>query len=277
MTNFEAGEWPVSYLGIGCSSFDDSGIEELQEQFENIAANLLWNFTGRIFGTVTQTIRPCRVITPFRPSTFEGMGPASAYYELGGVNGWGWLPVYVNGSWSNIRCGRCSSVACSCSPDEARAIHLPGPVQAIDEIKIDGAVLAPTAYRVDNGHTLIRQDGEAWPTAQDLIEPLDQPNTWSIEFSRGVAVPTGGKVAAGILACELYKAAVADPSCSLPSRVKTVARQGVTVGIMDTFEGLDEGKTGLWAVDSWIASVQRPRDYVGVASPDTMRRPGWKL
>lgn len=273
MVYFEAGEWPVSYAGTGCSSFEN-GDADVKADFEEIATTLLWNWTNRVFGTRTETIRPQRVITPRRPSTFEGLGPASAYYELGGgISGAGWLPAYGGSSWLTLRCGRCGSIACSCDPNSLKAIHLPGPVTEVTSILIDGAVLSPSAYRVDSQHLLIRQDGETWPTAQDLIEPTTEVGTWSITFSHGVAVPKGGQLAAGLLACELFKAYSADPTCGLPARVKTVARQGVTVGIMDTFEGLDEGKTGLWAVDSWIASSIVKRDYVGFVSPDT-RTPG---
>ena len=275
MSNFTAGEWPVSYQGSGCSAFDDV-TEEAQAEFEAYAAELLWNWTDRVFGTYTEAIRPVRIVTPYRPSTFEGMGPAAAYYNLGNQAGHGYLPYLSStGDWFNLRCGRCSSVACQCSPDSAKALHLQGPVIAIVEILIDGVVLDPAAYRVDNGHTLIRQDGEVWPTAQDLIEKTTEVGTWSIEYEHGVSVPGAGQLAAGLLACELYKSFTADPTCGLPSRVKTVSRQGVTVGIFDTFEGLDEGRTGLWAIDSWISSVTRPRDYVGVVSPDTVRRTAW--
>lgn len=266
----------MSYAGTGCSSFNDSGLEEEQAEFEEIAANLLWNWTNRIFGVITETIRPCRVVTPWRPSTFEGLGPEAAYWELGSVKGYGYLPVFAEGDWLVLRCGLCGSQACGC--DSSRAIHLPGPVQSIEEIVIGGIELSPSAYRVDNARTLIRQDGGVWPRTQDLIAPLGELDTWSITFTRGVPVPKGGQIAAGLLACELYKGAIGDQSCGLPSRVQSITRQGVSVELVQTtFAEAQDGRTGIFAIDSWIASVTKPRDYAGVASPDTGKRPAWNL
>jgi hypothetical protein len=34
------------------------------------------------------------------------------------------------------------------------------------------------------------------------------------------------------------------------------------------FEGLDEGKTGIWLIDSWVASVMKSDIGFSLASPD---------
>lgn len=274
---YEAGEWPVLYVGAS-TCFDDSGLAETQALMENVATNLLWNWTKRVFGLVTEEVRPSRVRLPFRPTLFEGMGPPAAFDALMGGSGWGWLPFYSSvGGWRSLYCGVCGLAACDHDGSALKALRLYGPVQNVESVIIDGVELDPAAYRVDYRTLLIRQDGEPWPSEQDLLKPLTETGTWAVTYTRGIPVPDGGQVAAGILACELYKAAIADPTCGLPSRVRTVARQGVTVGILDSFEGLDEGKTGIWAVDSWIASVNAPRDYVGIASPDTRGRRSWAV
>ena len=38
--------------------------------------------------------------------------------------------------------------------------------------------------------------------------------------------------------------------------------------MMDAFEGLDEGRTGLWMVDSWLESVRKPPRPARVHNPD---------
>ena len=189
--------------------------------------------------------------------------------------GYGWAPVaLIDGSWTNLRCGLCGGITCNCA-DSLKVIELPGPVLEIVAIVIDGVTLSPSAYRVDAQRFLIRQDDETWPQTQDMLKAPGAEGTWSIEFKRGVAVPNGGQIAAGVLACELAKAAADDADCRLPRRVSSVARQGVVVGLLDAFEGLEDGKTGIWLIDSWVASVNRPRPMVGVVNVDTMKRPGY--
>lgn len=284
MVYFESGEWPVSYVGTGCSVFtdsDDSGDSgnTLQADCEEMAANLLWNWTNRIFGSRREIVRPTRVKTPWRPSTFEGLGPPAAYYDLGSIPGYGFLPLLgFGGSWLEFRCGECGMLVCSHA--DPRAIHLPGPVQDVNAIDIGGLLLDPSAYRVDNGHTLIRQDGQSWPTRQDLYASIGTPNTWTIDFDHGVPVPMGGQLAAGLLACELAKAMSGDGDCALPSRVQSVTRQGVSMDIVQTtFQDAQDGRTGIFTIDSWIGSVTTPRDYVGVSSPETRRGmgAGWSV
>jgi hypothetical protein len=98
--------------------------------------------------------------------------------------------------------------------------------------------------------------------------PLGSENTWSVTYQQGKPVPVGGQIAAGLLACELAKAACGDKSCGLPQRVQSITRQGVTVAVLDAFDDIDTGHTGIWLIDSWVASVtKRPRRW-RVLSPD---------
>jgi hypothetical protein len=136
-------------------------------------------------------------------------------------------------------------------------------------VEIDGVVLDPTAYRVDNGRLLVRQDGGRWPYCQDMSKPLGAQGTWAVTVRVGSPVPVGGQVAAGKLACELARAAAGDKGCELPQRWQTINRQGVTIAAgMDTFEDLDGGKTGIWLIDSWVASVTKPDIGFSIATPD---------
>ena len=152
-------------------------------------------------------------------------------------------------------------------------LTLPGPVGAVTEVVVDGTVLDPAAYLVA-GSDLSRVDGKNWPICQDLALPPTEPGTWMVTYERGVPVPAGGQVAAALLAVELFKAACSDPSCALPRRVQSISRQGVTVAVLDAFDDIDKGHTGIWLVDSWIASVTQPIRGSRVYSPDVRRGPG---
>lgn len=265
-------EWPVDYTECGNCFPDPSSSTPAEEgsgdpgegdtdekspdqvKFEQAASELLWNFTHRKFGVCSVTVRPCAPIIPSRASDFDLNGRLQ--------------PTVINGVVYQMTCGCAQSTsACSCTLDGLRSVRLPGPVVEIEEVWLDGEILDPSEYRLDYGNVLIRSYG-SWPRTQDLMEPTSEPNTFSITYRRGLAVPVQGQMAAGMLACELYKAYCKDNTCQLPQRLQTITRQGVTVGFMDQFEGLSDGMTGIWSIDSWIMSVTRPTPSASIKSPD---------
>lgn len=264
-------DWPIDYSAATCDSFESGPVKtEGQTTFEEMAVDLLWNWTGGVFGLIPTEVRPVREENPVKPPTFRGRGPHVAYPTFGA-----WASLGINDRVYLVTCGVCLRTECLCV--ETTKIALPGPVQSITEVKIDGAVLAPGAYRLEKNRWLVRQDGLAWPNTQDLAKASTEVGTWEVTYVRGIEVPKGGQVAAGLLACELFKAAQADPSCGLPSRVQTVSRQGVTVGIIDSFESLSDGRTGLWVVDAWIASVTAKRTVASVRSVDKAEGASWRV
>lgn len=232
-----------------------------QVDFERMAVEYLWNWTGRRFGLCEASVRPC--LTPVRAqSTFTGRGP---YGRLPG--GRPALTPRARSSADPFICGGCGSSACSCG--SPYAVSIPGPVDSIVEVRLDGEVLDPAAYRVDGHRWLVRLDGEPWPATQDLLaEEGPGTGSFAVDYLRGLEVPTGGQIAAGLLANELWKAACGAADCALPQRVQTVTRQGVSVAVLDAFEDVAEGRTGIWAIDSWIASVTRPPSGGRVVSVD---------
>lgn len=249
---------------VPCAVLEDMPPERIKD-FEDMATELLWRWTGKRFGLCETTVRPCRAECADRAATFWGQRGASM--PSGGT---GWVPVLFAGQWWNIGCGVCG-VSCSCEPDTTRTIALPGAVDSIVSIYIDGALLPESAYTLRDG-ILYRIDGGVWPACNSDLDDPRKPDSsaWEVTYRRGYPVPPGGDMATYRLACELAKAACGDNSCELPSRVKSITRQGVSMDLMETtFAEMQDGRTGIWLIDSWVAAVTvpvsaRPR----VVSPD---------
>lgn len=259
--SLDAGPLSWELIQTECGAFDGLTDEEILV-FQQMAAEYLWNWTSTQFGLASISIRPCRTTSPAIPGTYEGRGPITNYVRTG------WYPAIIGGAYYRIYCATCGE---TCLCDSPKSLVLPGPIIEITEVKVDGAVVPSTSYRVDNYHLLVRTDGEAWPTTQDMTLATTEVGTFEITYKRGIPVPYGGQVAAGRLACELAKAAKNDPSCALPQRVQSITRQGVTVAVLDSFDDVDTGRTGIWLIDSWVASVTKPRRPGAVYSVDVGR------
>lgn len=243
-------EWPL----LGCDLSDVADVD-VRAALETWATSYLWRWTGYTFGLCETVIRPARDDCP--DTTYAGAGA------------FGFMPVLVGGVWRNLSCGLCGT-SCGCDGD-LTAIRLPGPVESVASVTIDGDVLDPAAYRVDDHGILTRHDGDGWPRCQDLTLPADAEGTWSVAYTWGVPVPVDGQLAAGTLACQLAKAHRGDDDCQLPERVQTITRQGVTVGLLDPFDGLHDGRTGIWSVDAWVQSIVGSPTRSRVLSPDRAR------
>lgn len=241
--------------------------ESQRDTVEDMAIDLLWNWTHRRFGLCTEEVRPCRISCENQGSTMWGAGRFSGG-SIPQVSGW--TPTLLGGEWYNIWCGACGISKCQCGENDARALVLPGPVNEITEVIVDGEILPASSYTLRNG-TVWRTDGKGWPDCNDPVaDPLAENSpAWTITYLRGYPVPVGGQVAAYMLTCELALALCEDDDCSLPQRVQSITREGVTMSILDGFEGLEEGKTGIWEIDAWIKSVNAPKvSPPQVFSPD---------
>jgi hypothetical protein len=155
------------------------------------------------------------------------------------------------------------------------------PVVEIVQVIVDGVVLSPTRYRLDNDRTLVRMPDEGtdrayWPSAQRMDLPVTAEHTWAVTFRHGAAPPLGGQAAAAVLSGELAialgVAAGGDGKCRLPRRTQQVVRQGVTVMTYPK-DLLASGRTGIAEIDMWLHSVN-PGNITRratVASPDYRR------
>lgn len=219
-----------------CSAVWAAAPPELRTRAEQYATSVLWALTGRRFGPCAVTVRPC---SPEGERTYMTYG----VWLDGTGSGGGWIPSIWNGSWRNCGCGYGS---CACEP--ASQVWLPGPVAGVSEVRVDGVVVASSAYRVDNASWLVRTDGGVWPAFQDMGAGPLESGSFVVTYLRGELVPDGGAAAAGALACEFVKACSGQP-CRFPKRVTSVSRQGVTVSAQETIQA---GETGIPEVDLWV-------------------------
>jgi len=182
-----------------------------------MATEILWARSGMRFDQCALTIRPCR------QDCFEAGGWGGFWWQLGTMYP---QPALIRGNWYNLTCGNCSG-DCSCST--VSEILLPGPVTAVNSVKVDGVALDSSAYRLDDWRKLVRLDGELWPLCNDLNLADTEESTWSVNLTYGTPVPTSGRMAVGELAYQLILACLGDSCCLLPYNVQQVARQGVTI------------------------------------------------
>jgi hypothetical protein len=230
-----------------------------------MAKALLYGRSGRQFGCCEVTLRPCN----------SGCGCGSAElgtygsYYYGNGHGAMWGPLQLaSGQWINTYCP-CAGDSCGCCSMEE--LRLPGPVQDVNEVLIDGNVLAPTAYVVNNHKYVARIDGSAWPTCQDLNAPSTDPNTFQITYTRGIPLDAFGLAAYKELSCEFLKAMVNADGCRLPQNLQTVSRQGVTLRVS---EDVAKGEIiGIPLVEQWLTMVNpyKAARRAAVFSPDRPR------
>jgi hypothetical protein len=155
------------------------------------------------------------------------------------------------------------SCACrdeTCCKCDRRAVPLAGryPVLEIEEVRVDGVVLPPSAYRLDEFSRLVRVDGERWPVRQDMTaDPLTDADTFVIRYTVGRAVPDDLQYAAALLACELKKVC-GGQGCQLPDRVQRVIRDGIEYEVVDvgTMLARPGSAFGIADVDRIVALYQ---------------------
>lgn len=147
------------------------------------------------------------------------------------------------------------------------------PIVAVLEVKVDGDVVGPDAYRVDNDARLVRIDGHAWPSTQNHRIADTELGTFSVKYQHGVAPPPGGVSACIVLARQMALAFSSDADavklCQLPRRVTTISRQGVSLAVLDPLTLFERGLTGVGAVDLWVASDRYGSRNRGMAVYDT--------
>lgn len=221
-----------------CQTYWDTLNPAVQAVATAYATTALWARTGRQYGTCAVTVRPCG-----NDCADEGIG---GWFYAGGM----FQPYIVDGVWRNCWCGR--GAGCTCRP--SCQVYLPGPVASVTSVTVDGVVVDPATYRVDNNCWLVRTGtGNCWPDQQDY--DLDTGDgTFIVVYERGTALPVALAAGAGTLACE-YAKACQGQACRLPAYITNLSRQGVDFQAVDPMSLLENGFTGLWEVDGLIRDL----------------------
>lgn len=245
-----------------CHSLPASGAidyvnDVIVEAAINLASDLLYRFTAQQYpGTCLETVRPS--------SLRSTLGTYAA--------GWSGLTTY------NVPLVDESAL----EPRDVTYTRIPQvdlvswfPVVGVTQVLIDGTIVNPSTYRLDEWRYLTRLAGPApdyrndgWPRDQQMDRPPTEPLTFQVSFLHGTPPPPGGVRAASVLACQFLKAC-AGQQCQLPPRSSQVQRQGINITLIDP-SMLEKGLTGVWECDLFIRSVN-PKGYTGgsaVWSPD---------
>lgn len=260
------GGWvTVEQVRSCCTSLPASGdfSDEAVQDAIDVATDLLYTLSGAQFvGVCAKTIRPCA-----RDCCFDNWAWGTW------VSFSSWPNPSDPSSWPPRQCG------CGCLPKVDLGYF---PIRSVTQVKIDGEIVDPATYRLDEQRYLVRlastsdpTSGIGWPHCQRLDLPDTEPDTWSVTFEYGQPAPPAGVNAAKKLACEIAKAC-AGIACELPGRVTNAVRQGVSFTLMDP-SMLDNGLTGLYEVDLFLMAYnpQKSRGMTVVYSPD-LQMPGWQ-
>jgi hypothetical protein len=151
---------------------------------------------------------------------------------------------------------------------DGEALWIDGENPVVHNVYIDETLMDQADW-AQAGKWLIRLADGVWPK-----------NTWSaptalmVEMSVGYAPPVGSAQAVGEMAYELLRASRGH-SCSLPDRVSSQVRQGVSMEMLDPASFVKDGLTGLSLCDRLIGSVNPARLSTPsrVISPDVK---GWR-
>lgn len=241
----------MTALWIQPEELGDLGYTEYAEEAAKTASYLLWAMSGRKFtGETTVTERYVCAKRAYR------MGASSRLY--GGV--------LINGTVSNIPLNDFDNyaelVADGLSPESR--IRLRGShVTKIHTVRNrQGEILDPSTYYLVDHSVLQASAGVPWT-----------PCNVEVTYTYGFPVPTAGKMAARTLAMEFAKLWAGDDDCALPQRVTSISRQGVSYTLLDSQDFIDDLRTGLYAVDLFLKTVNpdKARRKSKVFSPDVPR------
>jgi hypothetical protein len=218
------------------------------------ASHLLWALSGRKFSGITTVTE--RYVSQFDP-----------YFRTAG-SGFKYLPTLIEGNVQNLPVGRDLRVYgndyLGDGTSSRSRVRLRGrKVIRIHTVRDPGGnIVDPKKYYLADHSTLYGAPGANWT-----------PFNVEITYTYGSPPPTSGRTAAKILATELVKLYEGDETCALPQRVTSVSRQGVSYTVLDNQDFIEEMRTGLYAVDLFLKTVNpdRARARARVFSPDINR------
>jgi hypothetical protein len=229
-----------------CSAEAAGSDASVYEEALLVATQVLHQLSARRFtGTCVRSVRPCTA----------PCGAAVPWPYTGGLF-WG------GDAWKD---GYGRERGCGCLPLDS--IPLAGAARAIVEVLIDGQIVDPDTYRLDERRRLVRMrdengDRQFWPGCQNLDAEATEDGTFEITYEYGIDPPAAGVLAAKELACAIFSsspAAALDEECVLPNGVTKIVRQGVTWELVADagwgYLGKSRGwRTGLPLVDLFLNS-----------------------
>lgn len=218
------------------------------------ASHLLWAMSGRKFSGITTVTE--RYVSQFDP-----------YFRTAG-SGYKYLPTLIEGNVQNLPVGRDLRVYGNDYLGDGTSSRSRLRLRGRKVIKVhtvreaDGDIVDPNKYYLADHSTIYGAPNSNW-----------NPFNVEVTYTYGSPPPTSGRVAAKILATELVKLYEGDESCALPQRVTSVSRQGVSYTVLDNQDFIEEMRTGLYAVDLFLKTVNpdRARARARVFSPDINR------
>jgi hypothetical protein len=216
------------------------------------ASYLLWGMSGRKFSGVTTVTE--RYVSSYDP--YLRSGGSSLIYS----------PFLLNGNVVNMPSGgRYAEDDFQGDGTSSNSrVRLRGrKVVKVHTLRdLDGNLIEPDKYYLADHSTIYGIPGAGW-----------SPSQIEVTYTYGSPPPTAGRAAARVLATELVKLYEDDDTCALPQRVTSISRQGVSYTLLDNQDFIDELKTGIYAIDLFLKTVNpdKARARARVFSPDQPR------
>ena len=246
---------PMTTVGEGSLAVE-CPVDMTQFAFE--ASQLLYELSGRQFaGACEKTVRPCGDRGCGFQVLSRGHIVEDPYWS-----GWGW-------SWNGTQ-------GCGCRPLDR--IKLSGyPVREITEVLIDGVLVDPDTYRLDERRFLTRtrlpmepDTALFWPACQSLDLPDTASWTFSVTYRYGQDPPPLGVHAAAQLGCELYKSC-SGQSCALPTGTTRITRQGIVIEKL-AFSAWAFTSAGSGQAPGWHTGLPLVDAFLGGYNPSGIKR-----
>ena len=218
------------------------------------ASYLLWGMSGRKYSGLTTVTE--RYVSSYDPYLRSG-GSSLTY-----------TPVLVDGNIVNIASGGFNRYADDDFQGDGTSANSRVRLRGRKVVKVhtlrdlDGNIIEPSKYYLSDHSTILGVPGAGW-----------SPSQVEVTYTYGTPPPTAGRAAARVLATELVKLYEDDDTCALPQRVTSSSRQGVSYTVLDNQDFIDELKTGIYAIDLFLKTVNpdKARARARVFSPDQPR------
>lgn len=213
--------WTIDWPEASAEARTAAG-EDLVYLAEQYAAASMRSLTLNRVGGLPRTVMPAgRTCTS--PTMRRDMFYPAPYYP----------------SAASLKACNCS-LFCGCA--DIASVLLTAPVGDILEVQVDGVILDPSEYRVEDGDRLIRNNGAAWPACAG--------KNFTVTYLNAHKVDALGAYAGGVLAWEFLKSLTSAKNCRLSARATSVSRQGIN---MELAPGMfPDGTTGLEEVDVYL-------------------------